>query len=251
MDFSPWIQSISHFIQILLQDIKNLYDQFGYIVVYCTEAIGNTVFASIIIPSGTFAVFGGYYARQGSLNIFGVIFFVWLGIMSGFTTDYALGRFLLSGPFHKFGNTWVGKKLQFTSHLEQSQTLLNKHGGKAIIISHGWGHFRSFLALSAGITKMKFKIFITYEFFASLLWSIIYCSIGYFIGIEQNELSTHLELFAFALFITLGILILAIQIANRFISKIIFSKTSQNTHDIVNTSAVPIKNNSDLSADSF
>ena len=70
---------------------------------------------------------------------------------------------------------------------------LAKHGGKAILLSHVVGHVRSFVALSAGATHMRYRRFLSYELVAALIWNTLFCLLGYFAGSEREQLQTLLE----------------------------------------------------------
>ncbi len=180
-------------IQTLVQWLTAAYDQYGYLIVYCAELVGNTVFASIIFPAGTFAILGGYFARQGTLNVGLVVLFVWLGTASGFSCDYLLGRFVLGRVIDRWEKRRWARRFKLAERRAASLVLLNKHGGKAILASHALGHLRSFVALSAGMVRMPYGPFILYELIAALLWSCIYVGLGYFIGLAAPLIVTVIQ----------------------------------------------------------
>jgi membrane-associated protein len=185
--------------------LAGLYDQYGYALVFLGSLGENTAFLGLILPGGTLALLGAFYARQGTLALIWVIFFAWLGTVLGYHADYLFGRFLLARFAQQWSASKVGRRLRLAGRIRLARALLSKHGGKAILISHTIGHMRSFVALSAGITHMHYPRFLAFELVAAFLWNLVYCFVGYFVGmqIDQSQL-----LFERAGWIILGILVL-------------------------------------------
>jgi membrane protein DedA with SNARE-associated domain len=58
------------------------------------------------------------------------------------------------------------------------------------LISHVIGHMRSFVAISAGLTRMPYQRFLLYETLAALFWNTMYSLVGYFIAVNIDVLET-------------------------------------------------------------
>ena len=82
-------------IHALIEWLGGLYSQYGYLIVFLGSLGENTAFVGLILPGGTLALLGAFYARAGTLNIGWVIFFAWIGTVLGYHVDYLIGRFLL------------------------------------------------------------------------------------------------------------------------------------------------------------
>ncbi len=82
-------------IHALIEWLGGLYSQYGYLIVFLGSLGENTAFVGLILPGGTLALLGAFYARAGTLNIGWVIFFAWIGTVLGYHVDYLVGRFLL------------------------------------------------------------------------------------------------------------------------------------------------------------
>jgi membrane protein DedA with SNARE-associated domain len=195
------VLNIHEWIDLLAQ----LYDQYGYGLVFLGSFGENTALLGLVLPGSTLALLGAVYARLGTLNLGWVIFFAWLGTVLGYHADYLFGRFVLTHAARRWSTSRLGRRLRLAGRIRLARALLAKHGGKAILISHTIGHLRSFVALSAGITQMHYPRFLFFEVLAALLWNTLYCFVGYFIGthVEQIQL-----LFARAGWVILGVLIL-------------------------------------------
>jgi membrane protein DedA with SNARE-associated domain len=177
----------------LIEWLGSLYNQYGYLIVFLGALGENTAFLGLILPGGTLALLGAFYARAGTLNIGWVIFFAWIGTVLGYHVDYLVGRFLLGRYAPAWSASRIGRKIRLAGRLRLGQRLLRKYGGRTIFISHAIGHIRSFIALSAGMTRMPYRRFLGFELIAALFWTGGYCLLGYFLGAEFEMLQSMIE----------------------------------------------------------
>ena len=180
-------------INALIQWLGGLYDQYGYLIVFLGSLGENTAFVGLILPGGTLALLGAFYARAGTLNIGWVIFFAWIGTVLGYHVDYLIGRFLLGRYAPVWSASRIGRRMRLAGRIRLGQRMLSKYGGRTIFISHAIGHIRSFIALSAGMTRMPYRRFLGFELIAALFWSGGYCLLGYFLGAEFQMLQDVIE----------------------------------------------------------
>lgn len=181
-DINAWIEALG-----------KLYDQYGYLIVFLGAMAENTAFLGLVLPGGTLALLGAFYARQGTLSLGLVILFAWLGTVVGYSLDYLLGRFLLSRLVERWGASPLGRRMRLVARLRQARAFLAKHGGKAILLSHTVGHVRSFVALTAGATRMRYPRFLAFELVAALLWNTGYSLLGYFLGAQRERIQMLIE----------------------------------------------------------
>jgi membrane protein DedA with SNARE-associated domain len=193
----------------LIDLLGDLYDQYGYLIVFLGALGENTALVGLALPGGTLALLGAFYARQGTLNLAWVIFFAWMGTVLGYHADYLLGRFALGKVMLRWGDSRLGKRMRLAGRLRLGRRLLAKYGGRAILLSHIVGHIRSFVALSAGATRMSYRRFLSFELVAALLWNTAFCLLGYLAGAEYDRILPIIER---AGWIIAGVVILAILI---------------------------------------
>jgi membrane-associated protein len=177
----------------LVERLGDLYNQYGYLIVFLGALGENTAVLGLILPGGTLALLGAFYARAGTLNIGWVILVAWLGTVLGYHVDYVIGRFLLGRYAPVWNASPLGRRLRLAGRLRLGQRLLRKYGGRTIFISHAIGHLRSFVALSAGATQMRYRRFLGFELIAALFWTGGYCLLGYFLGAEFEALQGVIE----------------------------------------------------------
>src|SRR5258708_34210941 len=150
---------IDHWIELL----GTLYDRWGYLIVFLGSLFENTALLGLCLPGASLALLGAFYAQQGTLQLGWVIFFAWAGTVLGYHADYLLGRLLLTRLLGRWGDSWLGRRLRLAARVRLGGRFLTRHGGKAILLSHVVGHVRSFVALSAGATHMRYRRFLAFE----------------------------------------------------------------------------------------
>ena len=184
---------LSNLINNLIDALAPLYNQWGYLIVFLGVLGENTAVLGLVLPGGTLALLGAFYAREGTLALPLVVLFAWLGTVIGYSTDYLLGRYALGRAAPVVMSSRLGRRLRLAGRLRQARRLLTRHGGKAIMISHTFGHLRSFVALTAGMTHMRYRRFLAFELVAALLWNTGYCLLGYLAGAERERLQLFIE----------------------------------------------------------
>jgi len=150
--------SLNEWIKLL----GEFYNHYGYLTVFLGTLGENTAFLGFILPGNSLALLGAVYARLGTLNLGWVILLATLGTIFGYHIDYLLGRFVLARFATRWSTSRLGLRIRLAGRLRLARRLIPKHGGKAILISHLIGQVRSFVALGAGMTRMKYVRFLGY-----------------------------------------------------------------------------------------
>jgi membrane protein DedA with SNARE-associated domain len=188
LPLNEWIELLGEF-----------YNQYGYLTVFLGTLGENTAFLGLLLPGNSLALLGAVL----------VIFLASLGTVLGYHIDYLLGRLLLARVASEWSKSRLGLRIRLAGRLRLARRLISKHGGKAILISHLMGQLRSFVALSAGMTRMKYLRFLGYELVAAVLWNVAFCLLGYLLATEIDRLQMLIERVGWVLFGVLVLLFLA------------------------------------------
>ncbi len=200
-------------LQDWLNIIGEFYDRYGYLTVFLGSLGENTAFLGLLLPGNSLALLGAVYARLGTLNLGWVIFFASIGTVLGYHVDYLFGRLVLTRASSRWSASRIGRRMRLAGRLRLARILITKHGGKAILISHLIGHLRSFVALSAGMSRMNYRRFLGYELVAAAVWNTAFCLLGYLLAGEIDRLQVLIER---AGWVIVGVLVL-LFIAWRFL----------------------------------
>lgn len=120
---------------------------------------------------------GSLVALEGStLNIVLLWIILACAAVIGDTVNYEIGKFI--GPKAFTSNSKLLKK----EYLDRTHAFYEKHGGITIFLARFIPIIRTFAPFVAGIGKMSYWHFISYNFFGGVLWTALFTFGGYFFG---------------------------------------------------------------------
>lgn len=110
-----------------------------------------------------------------SIHLFVVLLFI--AAVLGDSVGYWFGR--KAGPriFKK-----PDAKIFKQAHIQHAQAFYEKHGGKTIIMARFVPIVRTFAPVVAGVGKMEYKRFLSYNITGGFLWTFGITYLGYFAG---------------------------------------------------------------------
>lgn len=161
-----------------LSEIISQYGTLTYIilflVIFCETGLVVTPFLpgdSLLFAAGTLAALDG-----SPLNV--VLLYVLLAgaAVLGDTANYWIGHRI--GPAAFSGNIRFLKK----EYLDRTHAFYEKHGGKTILLARFVPIIRTFAPFVAGVGRMSYGYFISYNVFGGLLWTALFIFGGYFFG---------------------------------------------------------------------
>ncbi len=92
----------------------------------------------------------------------------------GDTVNYSIGHYLGERAYNI---KWIKKE-----YFDKTHAFFEKHGGKAIFLARFVPIVRTFAPFVAGIGKMTYGYFITYNFVGGITWVALFTFAGYFFG---------------------------------------------------------------------
>ncbi len=96
-----------------------------------------------------------------------------LGNSTGYLIGYRVGPKVFDRP---------DSRLFKREHIDRTHAFFERHGGKAIILAQFVPIVRTFTPVAAGVGRMSYRHFFTYNLIGALLWGIGVTSLGYWLG---------------------------------------------------------------------
>jgi membrane-associated protein len=175
------------FISFIIDFVLHMDEYLGQIVTntgYWTYAI---LFVVIFIETGLvvtpflpgdsllFAA-GALIAAQGVLDIKVLYLLMVLAAVGGDTANYWIG--------HKLGDQVYQGKIRWVKkeYLDRTHTFYEKHGNMTIFLARFIPIIRTFAPFVAGVGRMSYKHFISYNIIGGIIWPAIFLFGGYFFG---------------------------------------------------------------------
>jgi len=128
------------------------------------------------LPGDSLLFAAGALSALGSLNIFLVLAVLGAAAIIGDTVNYWIGHF--------FGEALIkNPRIPINqAHIDKTNAFYAKHGGKTIILARFVPIVRTFAPFVAGVGKMHYNTFISYNIIGGLLWVAGFTLAGFFFG---------------------------------------------------------------------
>ncbi len=170
-----FVLHMNKYLDLIIQSTGNL----TYLILFFVIFIETGLVVTPFLPGDSLLFAAGTFAGMGSLNI--IVLFVSLAAAAilGDTANYWIG--------HKLGERVFDMNSRFIKreYLERTQAFYAKHGGKTIFLARFIPIIRTFAPFIAGVGKMRYGYFITYNFVGGLVWTAIMLFAGYFFGTQK------------------------------------------------------------------
>jgi membrane protein DedA with SNARE-associated domain len=138
------------------------------------DAIYSLMFAYATSHSLLLAMFAGYVAYSGALNIGTLIVVCWMGSFAGDVVRFWVGR--------QFGTRWLGSFPRLERAVQTAALLAAKHHIWMILI-HRYPHgIRGVAGFAYGVSSLPWATFLVLNFVAAGIWSVAVVSAGYAFG---------------------------------------------------------------------
>jgi membrane-associated protein len=163
-------------IDVHLGQLIQTYGVATYAILFTIIFVETGLVIMPFLPGDSLLFAAGAFAALGALNIFSLLVLLIIAAFLGDTVNYWIGHF--------FGEQLIANpKIPINKqHIEKTQKFFDKHGGKTIILARFVPIVRTFAPFVAGIGKMSYKHFISYNIIGGILWVVLFTLAGFFFG---------------------------------------------------------------------
>ena len=133
---------------------------------------------SLLFTLGMFVAIGETNPAEGvPVPIWVAAPLVWLAAVAGNQTGYLIGRKAGPAIFNK-----PDSRLFKQEYVERTSDFFERHGGKAVTLAQFVPIVRTFTPVIAGVGKMRYRHFITFNILGATFWAFGITWLGYFLG---------------------------------------------------------------------
>lgn len=163
------IQAIAHWIAL-----------HGYGIIFGVFA-GGVI--GVPVPNDLLLGYLGYFIYSGKLLPLPTVTAAYFGCIFGMTVNYLLGRAMGFYFVHKY----AGRLRLNSEQLSKIRTWFGHAGKWGLLFSNFIPGIRHLAPIVAGASKMSFTEFAFFSFSGTLIWTVLYISLGYFLGEEWKH----------------------------------------------------------------
>ncbi|GIP31782.1 DedA family protein [Paenibacillus sp. J2TS4] len=154
--------------------LLSLIQHFGYAALFFALWLG---IIGLPIPDEVIVMTGGVLTANGLLHSFPAFVLTYLGVISGLSLGYVLGRIFGTSVLDR-----LQRRKRMNHWLDFSKTLVHKYGSFALCISYFFPILRHVMPYVIGLNKMTFRRYALFSFTAGFVWTAVFFIVGRFVG---------------------------------------------------------------------
>jgi membrane-associated protein len=159
-----------------LSDIIGQYGAWTYALLFVVIFMETGLVVTPFLPGDSLLFAAGTFAALDALNVYLLIGLLFVAAVLGDTVNYWIGHRIGSRAYS--GDVrWIKKE-----YMDRTHAFFEKHGGKTIFLARFVPIIRTFAPFVAGVSRMSYGYFISYNFIGALVWVPLFTFAGYFFG---------------------------------------------------------------------
>jgi membrane-associated protein len=168
-----WLKELLH----RLTDVETLVRVGGLSAMTAIVFAETGLMVGFFLPGDSLLVTAGVFAATGHLNMWSLKILLIAAAIVGDTVGYWVGRRAGPALFRR-----PKSRFFHPEHLRRAHDFYEKHGGKTIILARFMPIVRTFAPVVAGMGRMEYRRFVSFNVFGGLLWVLSMTFIGYYLG---------------------------------------------------------------------
>lgn len=171
-----WLIDFIVHIDVHLEQLIAAYGVITYAILFVIIFIETGLVFTPFLPGDSLLFAAGALAALGAFDVFWLLILLIAAAILGDTVNYWIGHFF-------------GEKLMANSklpikkeHIDKTKTFFDKHGGKTIILARFVPMVRTFAPFVAGIGKMSYRKFISFNVIGGVVWVMLFLLSGFYFG---------------------------------------------------------------------
>ena len=168
-----FVLHIDAHLDLIIQDYGLITYVLLFVIVFCETGLVVTPF----LPGDSLLFAVGAFAARGSLSLPVALAVLAAAAILGDTANYWIGAVIGPKVFHRENVRFLNRK-----HLERTHQFYERYGGKTIVIARFVPIVRTFAPFVAGIGKMKYGHFLSFNVIGAAAWVLGFVMAGFWFG---------------------------------------------------------------------
>jgi len=160
-----------------LGDVILSYGVWTYLILFLIIFCETGLVVTPILPGDSLLFAAGAFAATGAFHVSWLFVLLSIAAVLGDTVNYWIGKYLGDKIENKGNIRFINRE-----YLDKTHQFYERHGGKTIIIARFMPIIRTFAPFVAGVGKMNYFRFISYNIVGGILWIASFVFGGYYFG---------------------------------------------------------------------
>ncbi len=159
-----------------LSEVISQYGGWTYGLLFFVIFMETGFVVTPFLPGDSLLFAAGTFAALDALNLYVLIILLAVAAVLGDTANYWIG--------HTIGERAYSGDIRWLrqDYLERTHAFFEKHGGKTIFLARFVPIVRTFAPFVAGVGRMSYGYFLSYNVLGAAAWVSLMSSAGYFFG---------------------------------------------------------------------
>jgi membrane-associated protein len=172
-----------------IYDVEGIIRWGGLLMLVVIVFAETGLMVGFFLPGDSLLVTAGVFAAAGHLDIRTLLAAVTAAAIVGDQVGYYIGY--RTGPrIFRREDSLLFKR----AHLVRAQTFYERHGGKTIILARFMPIVRTFAPVVAGVGRMEYRRFVTFNVVGGFLWVWSMALLGYSLGHAVPDIDRHIHI---------------------------------------------------------
>ena len=185
---------------------EGLIETFGTIGLFAIVFAETGLLVGFFLPGDSLLFTAGLLASQGKLNFPLILVGCFVAAVAGDQFGYGLGRRVGPALFRR-----PDSRLFQQEYVDKAEAYFRRHGSKTIVLARFVPVVRTFAPVVAGVGRMPYRTFVTFNVLGGLLWAVGITSLGYALGEAIPDIDRYL-LPVIALIVVVSVLPVALEV---------------------------------------
>lgn len=187
----------------------------GYALIgICLVIFVETGLLFPFLPGDSLLFTAGMLVAQDQLDfpLWLLCILLFLAAFAGDQCSYLIGRTVGPKIFNKPDSRFFKQ-----SYVDQTNAFFDKYGGRALILARFAPFVRTYAPVAAGVGKMSYRHFVSYNVIGALLWGVGITVLGYFLG-QISFVHDNIEVIL-VIIVFVSVLPIIIEVSRGWVSK--------------------------------
>ncbi|WP_228373189.1 DedA family protein [Demequina silvatica] len=145
----------------------------------CVVVIIETGLLFPLLPGDSLLFTVGLFVGTGAIDLplWLTCLVLFLAAFAGDQLGYAIGRKAGPAIFRRPDSRWFKQE-----HITRTHAFFDRYGGRALVLGRFVPFVRTYIPVAAGIGRMPYRHFVTYNAIGAFAWGVCITVLGYFLG---------------------------------------------------------------------